>query len=170
MMKGIKLKIISNESNVLMKILEGIAFNNYSFDICNFESYETYMDKNWKELSNEKIIESEDAKERILTINDSRARIEFLELNIRCNNAEKTDIYNYNDFLNSEYETVIKVIDACIVHIYSKNQDFLKKVLSNLRNYNNSIKFKNLIVLDQVPIDEKMIIWYPESEVTYSNF
>lgn len=169
MMKGIKLKIITKESNILMKILVGIEFADYFFDVNNFESYEMNMDDNWKELSNDDTIKSEDAKERILTIDDSRAKIEFLELNIRYKGSKKADLYDYNDFLDSDYETVIKLIDACIIHIYSKNQEFLKKVLSNLRDYNNSIKFKNLVTLDQISIDEKMVIWYQKSEIPKSN-
>lgn len=165
MMKGIKLKIISEESNVLMKILRGMEFTNYSFDINFFESYEVNMGENWKELSNDKSITSEDAKERVLTIDDSRARIEFLELYIRYIDSEKANLYDYNDFLDSDYETVIKLIDACIIHIYSKNREFLKNVLRNIRDYNSSIKFKNLILLSKISMDEKMVIWYPKSEI-----
>lgn len=169
MMKGIKLKIISEESNILLKILVGIEFSSYSFDVSNFESYEENMDEKWKELSNDKSITSEDAKERILTINDLRAKIEFLELYIRYEDVVKVNLYNYKDFLESEYETVIKVIDARIIHIYSKNKKFLKKILSNLKDDSNSIKFKNLIILDEISDDEKMIIWYPKSEIPHLN-
>lgn len=115
------------------------------FYINYFETYEyNISNPNWVYLDKIDEIASIQAKERLLNLDDPNGNIEFLELFVRKCNGIEIDIVNYNDFIQSDYYLIIKIIDHRNIEIYCKYQNILDRILQNINYYSSKVKFESI--------------------------
>lgn len=146
-MKGLKISVYSQYNNILKSILKDIDFDNFIFDTGMYESYEVNMPDNWIYLSDLETIPSHLIKKRVLEDEDRIIRPEFLELYIRPAAYKYFDVNSYEDFINSDYQMIILVIDARNIEIVTKNQSWLKKIVDNIDS----------MILDNIDLNFKLI-------------
>ena len=130
MMIGIRFKIPNEYNCFLKQILENMNTQNGVWFIktddiiksdgaCLFAK-ESYMDKEFKSI-----------------IGDNNYYLIFADIECYLNH-NFTNIYNYQDFLNSDCYLLIIIVDNVFVDIYAKSKDIINKLKENAMKYNFS--------------------------------
>lgn len=131
-MIGIRFEIPNEWNNYLNLILYNINTENYNWLISDEEIYlEGFVDlfrkSIYDDISFKKIISR---NKYYLIVGNIAA---FKSLNCK-------DIYNYEDFQNSDCEILMIIVDSCYIDIYVKN----KKILEQIKNNAINNKFRNV--------------------------
>ncbi len=128
-MIGLKFKIFNEYNNFIEKILEGINIENYNLNITDSEVLDVktndILDKSFYtglEFAN--------------IIKNKEYYSIFLNAKAFPKNTNIQAINNYKDFINSECEFVLIIIDNIFVDFYTKSQFILNKVKDNIKKYN----------------------------------
>lgn len=129
-MIGIRFKIPNEYNCFLKQILENINTQNGVWfiktdDIIKSDGIylfakESYKDKEFKSI-----------------IGDNNYYLIFADVECYFNH-NFTDIYNYQDFLNSDCYLLIIIVDNVFVDIYAKSKDIINKLKENAMKYNFS--------------------------------
>ncbi len=135
-MIGIRFKIPNEYNNYLKQILENINTQNSIWNIKTddiIKSDGTYLFA--KESYNDKEFQS--------IIGDYNYYLTFAD--IECYHSHNfTNIYDYQDFLNSDCYLLIIIVDNVFVDIYAKSKEIINKLKENAMKYKfNDIKIIN---------------------------
>ena len=130
MMIGIRFKIPNEYNCFLKQILENMNTQNGVWfiktdDIIKSDgaylfAKESYIDKEFKSI-----------------IGDNNYYLIFADIECYLNH-NFTNIYNYQDFLNSDCYLLIIIVDNVFVDIYAKSKDIINKLKENAMKYNFS--------------------------------
>ena len=130
MMIGIRFKIPNEYNCFLKQILENMNTQNGVWfiktdDIIKSDgtylfAKESYMDKEFKSI-----------------IGDNNYYLIFADIECYLNH-NFTNIYNYQDFLNSDCYLLIIIVDNVFVDIYAKSKEMIDKLKENVIKYNFS--------------------------------
>lgn len=134
MIRGIKFKIPNKWGYVLKDILKDISLENYIVKIN--EDNEIWIE-NDKQLLEEKIIEGEKFSK---LISKNLYYTIFANMHIYEKESKISNIKTYEQFLKSDCEIIILIIDSIDVCIYVKNKEILNRIELNVKEN----KFKNI--------------------------
>ena len=134
MIRGIKFKIPNKWGYVLKDILKDISLENYIVKIN--EDNEIWIE-NDKQLLEEKIIEGEKFSK---LISKNLYYTIFANIHIYEKESKISNIKTYEQFLKSDCEIIILIIDSIDVCIYVKNKEILNRIELNVKEN----KFKNI--------------------------
>lgn len=168
-MVGLLVRVIEKDSNILKKLLKGIDFDKFDFDITYFESYESNMPDKWDYLSELENITSEQAKNRVLNVNEISAAPEFLELLIRPITSDKKDIDTYDDFLQSDYVMSIIIIDHRNIEICCKFDKWLLMICDSITSISNLVRFKSIHRLYKIKNEALLSCFRPKGSISICN-
>lgn len=133
-MIGIRFEIPNSWGNFLSTILDNIITKDYTWKIYDEE---ILIDlNNDEDLFKERIYD--DKNFRALILNSKYYLIMGNILAFKTNNFKR--IYNYNDFIESDCELLMVIVDTIFVDIYAKNS----KTIEELKNNAINNKFKNI--------------------------
>lgn len=134
MIRGIKFKIPNKWGYILKDILKDISLENYIVKIN--EDNEIWIE-NDKQLLEEKIIEGEKFSK---LISKNLYYTIFANIHIYEKESKISNIKTYEQFLKSDCEIIILIIDSIDVCIYVKNKEILNRIELNVKEN----KFKNI--------------------------
>ena len=134
MIRGIKFKIPNKWGYILKDILKDISLENYIVKIN--EDNEIWIE-NDKQLLEEKIIEGEKFSK---LISKNLYYTIFANMHIYEKESKISNIKTYEQFLKSDCEIIILIIDSIDVCIYVKNKEILNRIELNVKEN----KFKNI--------------------------
>lgn len=126
----IKFMIDNEYDTILNKIFNGIDLTQYN---CRIEEEEVYNEVGqvfFNELTYT-------GKELVEIIKQSHYP-NFLNLQFYTGNIANNPIQNYEQFINSNCEMVILIVDSIFVEVYCKNQENIKKIFINATDNNFS--------------------------------
>ncbi len=131
-MIGIHFEIPNEWNNYLNLILGNINTENYNWLISDEEIYleglvDLFRKSIYDNISFKKTISG---NKHYLIVGNVAA---FKSLNCK-------DIYNYEDFQNSDCEILMIIVDSCYIDIYVKD----KKILEQIKNNAINNKFRNV--------------------------
>ncbi len=164
-MVGLRICFNGTDTNILKKLLRGIDFNKYDFDINYFESYELNMPEDWDYLSDVDEITSEQAKNRILKVDEKCAAPEFLELFVRPKNTNRRDVVTYQEFLYSNYVMSIIIIDHRNIEICCKNENWLSKIYNNITFLKGVVDFQTVIMIEKITNEAILKCFRPKGTI-----
>lgn len=124
-MVGIKFQIRNEHDVVLDKIFENIDLKNYFFKITNEEVF----DEKGNNFFEQQIYTSLGFRNLIKL---RKYYPVFLTLQLYKDNKNMVEIQNYDNYLNSDCELLLYIIDNIFVEIYSKNENYLKVIKHNV--------------------------------------
>lgn len=133
-MIGIEFKYDLCYGNIFQLLLKGIDINAYNWDIKEFDA----ITKNGKNLD-----ESNTIVENLMNEKESYMTI-FANIRVFPTDSQISIIDTYNDFLNSDCELIILVIDVYEYEIYFKKSKLKDILLQNLRDLNISYSIKTI--------------------------
>lgn len=165
-MIGVLICINDFDSNILRKLFKGIDFSNYIFDTDYIESYETDMPDDWVYFSQLEDISSEQAKVRILEVDQMKCAIEFLELNIRPCFGKKYEIELYSDFISSDYVISVIITDHRNVEICCKKPEWLSFILKNAYDYGGKNRIITITPLLNINPKSKLRAWRVKGDIS----
>lgn len=124
-MKEIKFKIKNEYNKFLYKILNGIDSKEFVWVIFEDEVYnkvgsDLFQDEIYSDDSFKKIIKDQD----YYTV--------FLKLQMYSIGSKIEKINNYNDFLNSNCQLILFIVDNVFVDIYVKDNNIVEIIKRNL--------------------------------------
>ena len=134
MIKGIQFEIPNKWGYILRDILKNINLENYVFEIN--DDNEIWME-NDKQLLIENIINGKDFY-KLISKNPYYAI--FANIHIYKKGSKIDKIKTYEEFLDSECEFIILIMDSIDVCIYVKDKEILNKIELNAKQN----KFKNI--------------------------
>ena len=125
-MKGIRFEIINERNNYIYKIFKGIKFDDFDWYIYNddvyYEKGDLYFDSSkYKEKNFEKKIKNEIYY--IVHIN--------IQAYLKNKDIEKDRIVNCDEFLESNCEIMLSIIDCKFVEVYTRNGELLNIINKN---------------------------------------
>ena len=136
-MIGIKFRIPNKYNTFLGKILENTFFDNEYWNIIGSEVYK----EDGNNLFGKEINYSNEVKNIITSEN---YYVIFVTMQLYDDKNEITDIKGYNDYLNSNCKLLMTIVDNEFVNIFSKQEELLEKIKSNVQKYNfRSFKYIN---------------------------
>ena len=165
-MVGLLVRFNENDSNILKKLFDGINFDFFDFDIASIESYESDMPNGWDYLSELDYISSEQAKNRILNVNDIQAAPEFLELYIRPKDAKEDYFATYGEFIQSDYVMSVIIFDHRCIEICCKNENWLSKICDNIASLSNIIHFTTVRKINEIKSEALLSIFRPRGSIS----
>lgn len=127
MIRGIQFKIPNKWGYMLKDILKNIDLADYDFEIN--DDNEIWMENN-EQLFVEDIIDGEDFNKRI---SQNPYYIIFANIHIYKTGSKISKIKTYKEFLDSECEIIILIIDSMNVCIYAKDKEKLDKIELNVK-------------------------------------
>lgn len=137
-MLGIKFELPNEYCDFLGKIFNGIYLKETKWNVVNSEVFnekgndlfekETYNNSEFYEI-----------------INNNKYYLVFLTLISYNSGSKRIDINNYEDYLNSDCNLLLCIIDNIFVEIYAKNKNLLNQIKCNvkLNNFKNFKYIKN---------------------------
>ncbi len=134
MIRGIQFKIPNKWGYMLKDILKNIDLADYDFEIN--DDNEIWVENN-EQLFVEEIIDGEDFNKQI---SQNPYYIIFANIHIYKIGFKISKIKTYKEFLDSECEIIILIIDSINVCIYMKDKEKLDKIELNAKKN----KFKNI--------------------------
>ena len=140
MIKGIQFEIPNKWGYVLRDILKDINLANYVFEIN--DDNEIWMENN-KQLFVEEVIGGEDFNKLIC---QNPYYIIFANIHIYKTGSKISKIKTYKEFLDSECEIIILIIDSINICIYVKDKEKLDKIKLNAKKN----EFKNIEYITDV--------------------
>ena len=136
-MIGIKFRIPNKYNTFLGKLLENTFFDNEYWNIIGSEVYK----EDGNNLFEKEINYSNEVKNIITSEN---YYVIFVTMQLYDDKNEITDIKGYNDYLNSNCKLLMTIVDNEFVNIFSKQEELLEKIKSNVQKYNfRSFKYIN---------------------------
>lgn len=159
-MVGVVLKFTGDLRNSIKTLFNSFDFNEKCIDIKYWESYGDSSDLDFNEfatLSNCQILEE-------LIIKENEIYPEFAEIFIRNKSALKTNIETYNDFIVSEYELSLVIIDRRNIEICSKKTEYLDIIIENFSKCN--LENKKIKLLDTINLDAKIKCWRHKNDLS----
>lgn len=127
MIRGIQFKIPNKWGYMLKDILKNIDLADYDFEIN--DDNEIWMENN-KQLFVEEVIGGEDFNKLIC---QNPYYIIFANIHIYKTGSKISKIKTYKEFLDSECEIIILIIDSMNVCIYAKDEEKLDKIELNVK-------------------------------------
>ena len=127
MIRGIQFKIPNKWGYMLKDILKNIDLADYDFEIN--DDNEIWMENN-EQLFVEDIMDGEDFNKRI---SQNPYYIIFANIHIYKTGSKISKIKTYKEFLDSECEIIILIIDSMNVCIYAKDEEKLDKIELNVK-------------------------------------
>ncbi|ARK30222.1 DUF2691 family protein [Halalkalibacter krulwichiae] len=129
MKRGISFEIPNEYGTFLGEVLKPIDTTVFSWRIGNGESYIVVDDELDEELFSEdkKAIEGAELKK---LLENNKYYIIFADLQAYPKD-EFSDIETYEDFIKSQCELVLLVVDSCYVTIYCKNKETIELLYKN---------------------------------------
>ncbi|MGF9977993.1 DUF2691 family protein [Viridibacillus arvi] len=129
MKRGISFEIPNEYGTLLGEVLKPIDTTVFSWRIGNGESYIVLNDELDKELFSEDRKEIEGAELKNILENNIYYII-FADLQAYTD-GEFSDIETYEEFIESQCEIVLLVVDSCYVTIYCKNKETIELLYKN---------------------------------------
>lgn len=131
MTRGVSFEIPNNYGNYLKDILKPIDIAAFDWQIGSGESYAVIWGRVDKELfpSEKNIIEGSELKNRIET---NKHYLVSVDLQAYRHN-EVGRVETFEDFIVSNCQLVLLVVDTIYVTIYCKNQDTIQLLINNAR-------------------------------------
>jgi len=124
------------------------------------------MPDDWVYFSKLEDISSEQAKVRILEVDQMKCAIEFLELNIRPDFGKKSEIESYSDFISSDYVISVIITDHRNVEICCKNPEWLSFILENAYEYGEKNKNITITLLQNINPKSKLRAWRVKGDIS----
>ena len=145
-MNAIKFELNNEYSNFLSKIFNHFDEENYVWKIADSEVL-----INADQFLFEKEYYDETDFKKI--INEQKYYLIFLSIELYKNNPSSEQIRNYDDFLKSDCELFLRIIDSTLVYICTKNKEILDII------YNNAIEnnFSNVSLIENVDDANRLI-------------
>ncbi|TXC92816.1 DUF2691 family protein [Metabacillus litoralis] len=133
MKRGISFELPNEYGTFLGDVLKPIDIATYSWKIGSGESYKIKNNELNNDLfpDNKKVIEGIDFKR---LIENNRYYLIFVELQAHPK-GRIVEINNYDEFLRSDCELVLLVVDSCYVSIYCRDISKLEILYNNVLNY-----------------------------------
>lgn len=147
-MVGATIKFDNWSPNIFKVLFKDIDVSNWYFSIMYWESYgknTVKIDLNEFENISSEIIKKE------LIIQDSQVFPEFMELYISFCKSKRCEIKTYNDFIKSNYSISLIIIDHRNIEICCKDENVLKKMISNFKE--SSLENKRINELYFIQLD-----------------
>lgn len=124
-MRGFQFNIQAGYMDLINSLFEGI--NLKSYDLYNYDNDIVLMDGGCLKLKNELIDDEmfEELKQKAPYL------VVFLHVCAYEKGAESVKIKEFSDYLNSQCQFVIFVVDADLVEVYVKNEELFLQFLKN---------------------------------------
>lgn len=154
MKRGISFEIPNEYGTLLGEVLKPIDTTVFSWRIGNGESYIVVDDELNEELFSEdkKAIEGSELKN---LLENNMYYIIFADLQAYPK-GEFSDIETYEEFIESQCELVLLVVDSCYVTIYCKNKETIELLYKNATEYG----FKNVkYITDENDTRTMLSVW-----------
>ena len=164
-MVGAILKFDNWSKNIIKLLLNDIDVASWSFYIQYWESYgESDLEHDFNKM---KTIKSNLFKQEILYKNQE-IYPEFLELFAKRKTHSTKHIRTYKDFVDSYYFLSIVIIDHRIVEICCKDENTLKKIISNFKG--SDLNNKQVSVLTRIKEESVLLSYRSITETGIGDF
>ena len=131
-MVGAVLKFTGDLPNIINSLLKIFDFEQKCIDIKYWESYGDNGTLDFNEFDNLSSIQIVNE----LINEENEIYPEFAEIFIRNKSSLKADIETYNDFINSEYDLSLIIIDRRNIEICSKKHEYLNEIIEKFSECN----------------------------------
>ena len=100
---------------------------------------------------------------RFLINEENEIYPEFAEIFIRNKSSLKADIETYNDFINSEYDLSLIIIDRRNIEICSKKHEYLNEIIEKFSECN--LENKKIKLLENINLNAKLKCWRQKTDI-----
>jgi hypothetical protein len=132
MLRGISFEIPNKYGSFLAEILEPIDITKFNWRNENEEAY-LVIDGQFEEALFPEVINEMDGSVLGKRIKDNQYYVIFADLKAFPKRKEVNNIETYEEFLNSECELVLLVVDSVYTTIYCKDKEKLKLLYRNAK-------------------------------------
>ena len=140
--------------NIINSLFKTFDFKHKSIDIKYWESYGDKCKLDFNEFDN--LSNDQTIKE---LANEENEIYPF----IRSKTSLKEVVETYNDFINSEYDLSLVIIDRRNIEICSKSQEYLNDIVKNFSECN--LENKKIKLLDNINLDAKLKCWCQKTDI-----
>lgn len=126
----IDIKVRNGYNNYLSKLFSGVDLSNYVYEIHDDEIIYSENGKNIENFFGADIL---NAEEFIKCISRENYYMIFADVKMYPLDKERIKIKIFEDFWNSNCETVLLCTDCAYIEFYSKSKDILDKVYNNCK-------------------------------------
>ena len=158
-MVGAVLKFTGDLPNIINSLLKIFDFEQKCIDIKYWESYGDNGTLDFNEFDNLSSIQIVNE----LINEENEIYPEFAEIFIRNKSSLKADIETYNDFINSEYDLSLIIIDRRNIEICSKKHEYLNEIIEKFSECN--LENKKIKLLENINLNAKLKCWLQKTDI-----
>ena len=133
MIRGISLEIPNQKGNILSKVLQPINITEFNWSIGHGESY-LVVDGQLDEDFFSQDVKIMDGKLLKKNIEDNQYYVIFADLKAFPKSENVTNIETYEDYIKSECQLIILVVDCSYTTIYCKDKENLDRLYQNAKD------------------------------------
>ncbi|WP_327194801.1 DUF2691 family protein [Paenibacillus alvei] len=155
LIRGISFQIPNEYGRFLGDILKPFDIGEYNWRIGGEESYLIVDDKLGNDLF-PGLINSLDGETLKSILEDNDYYLIFQDLKAFPKGTDTTDVKSYDEYMSSDCQLVLLVVDSAYITIYCKNERELENLYSNARNWG----YTNLeYITDKNDMRTGLIVW-----------
>jgi hypothetical protein len=148
--RGIRLKLINRYDRYLYKLLLPLFHYNFIWEVHEDEVYRIVEGSLNRDLFEQKLLNNDRFYQQII----NQHYLIFLKL-MASKNITNISIESYDEFIKSDVEMIVLVIDSVFVDIYVKNRVLLKKIVDNI----DVQDIENIDLIDSSDTRERLSVW-----------
>jgi len=133
MIRGISLEIPNQKGNILSKVLQPINITEFNWSIGNGESYLVVNGQLDEDFFSQDV-KVMDGKLLKKNIEDNQYYVIFADLKAFPKNENAKNIETYEDYIKSECQLIVLVVDCSYTTIYCKDKENLKRLYQNAKD------------------------------------